>query len=94
MMVVIQPETPGQKPLPCTLHELRKIEAHVLKGEMIRLLCGSVKEIKLNLPAASIAHFACHGQQNIQNPLESALLLQDGHAAICAKWIFGIPQCM
>lgn len=78
MMVVIQPETPGQKSLPCTLEELRKIEAYVSDQELVKLVPGFVKDVMSNLPATSIAHFACHGQQNPQNPLESALLLQDG----------------
>jgi CHAT domain-containing protein len=78
MMVVIQPDTPGQKSLPCTLDELRKIEAHVPNNHMIKLVRGSVNEVISHLPTASIIHFACHGQQNRRNPLECALLLQDG----------------
>jgi CHAT domain-containing protein len=78
MMVVIQPDTPGQKHLPCTLDELRKIEAHVPDNHLIKLIRGSVKEAISHLPAVSITHFACHGRQNAHNPLESALLLHDG----------------
>ena len=37
-----------------------------------------MKDVISHLPEATIAHFACHGEQNIQHPLESALLLQDG----------------
>ncbi|KIM74613.1 hypothetical protein PILCRDRAFT_14277 [Piloderma croceum F 1598] len=78
MMVVIQPDTPGQKSLPYTLDELRKIEAHVPNNHMIKLVHGSVNEVISHLPTASVIHFACHGQQNRRNPLECALLLQDG----------------
>ena len=46
--------------------------------DLVKLARGSVKEVISHLPEVSIAHFACHGEQNIQNPLESALLLQDG----------------
>ncbi|KAF8501977.1 CHAT domain-containing protein [Gautieria morchelliformis] len=56
MMVVIEPRTPGQKPLPCTVDEMRRIGARV--------------------PANT--HFACHGQQHPESPLNSALMLQDG----------------
>ena len=78
MMVVIQPEAPDQQPLPWTHKELRQIEAHVPdKESLIKLLHGSVKEVISHLPTASIAHFACHGQQNWRNPLESALSLYD-----------------
>jgi CHAT domain-containing protein len=46
------------------------------------LVRGSVEEVVSYLPKASIAHFACHGQQNTQNPFDSALLLQDGQLKI------------
>ena len=82
MMAVIQPHTPGQKSLPCTLDELHKIENHVPSEDLVRLMHRSVKEVVSHLPSASIVHFACHGQQNTQNPLESALLLQDGPLSI------------
>jgi CHAT domain-containing protein len=82
MMAVIQPDTPGQGPLPCTLDELRKIEAHVPNNNLVKLLRGSVQEVVLNLPLVSVAHFACHGQQNSENPLESALILHDGELKV------------
>ncbi|KIM81205.1 hypothetical protein PILCRDRAFT_821657 [Piloderma croceum F 1598] len=78
MMVIIESQTPGQKPLPSTLDELRKIEAHVPEENLVKLVSGTVNDIVSNLPATSIVHFACHGQQNPHNPLESALLLRDG----------------
>jgi CHAT domain-containing protein len=82
MMVIIQSHTPGQKSLPCTIDELRKIETHVPAKSLVRLVPGFVKDVIAHLPEASIAHFACHGQQNPQNPLESALLLQDGQLQV------------
>jgi CHAT domain-containing protein len=82
MMVVIQPDTPGQTSLPYTIEELRKIETHVPNKDLVKLVRGSVEDVISLLPATSIAHFACHGQQNIQNPLESALVLQDGQLKV------------
>jgi CHAT domain-containing protein len=78
MLAVIQPDTPGQRPLPCTINEMRKIEAHVPSTDLVRLVHGSVEEVISHLPDVTIAHFACHGQQNTQNPFDSALLLQNG----------------
>jgi hypothetical protein len=43
MMVVIQSSTPGEKPLPCTLDELQKIEAHVPVENLVKLVPGSVE---------------------------------------------------
>lgn len=95
MMVVIQPDTPNQKPLPATTAELANIEAHVSNEALNRLLPNKclvrlgipdvpalVEEVISQLPTASIAHFACHGQQNVHNPLDSALILQDGQLKV------------
>lgn len=75
MVVVVQPE------LPYTVDELERIEARapVTKGqtEFVKLISGTVEEVISHLPTVSIAHFACHGTQDSQKPLESALLLRD-----------------
>ena len=81
-MVVIQPDTSGYRSLPGTLNELRKIEAVVPDHDLVRLVRGSVNDVISHLPTTSIAHFACHGEQNQQNPLESALILQDGQLKV------------
>ena len=92
MMVVIQPDTPGQKALPFTREELRKIEDHVGNDDyLIKIVHGSVKEVLSHLPAASIAHFACHGQQS---PLESALLLQDGPLKVSHIMQLSMPNAL
>jgi CHAT domain-containing protein len=79
MTVIVQPQTPRQKPLPCTLDELQKIEVRVInKGLVVRLMPGYTQEVISHLPLMSIAHFACHAQQNAQSPLDSTLVLQDG----------------
>jgi CHAT domain len=92
MMVVIQSSTPGEKPLPCTLDELQKIEAHVPVENLVKLVPGFVKDVLSNLQTASIAHFACHGQQYPRKPLESALLLQDGPLKVSQIMERSIPN--
>ena len=72
-MVVTQPG-----PLLYTQTELQKIEAHVPIKNLIRLVSRTVTEVISHLPNTVIAHFACHGRQHLQNPLESASILQDG----------------
>ncbi|KAF8469924.1 CHAT domain-containing protein [Gautieria morchelliformis] len=78
MMVVIEPNTPGQSGLPYTVDELQRIERHVPEKDLIKFQSANVEEVLSHLPNTSIAHFACHGQQHPENPLESALLLYDG----------------
>ena len=87
MLVVIQPEAPrylshASPSLPSTRDELRKVEQHVSSEYLVKLgvpeAAASVDNVVLHLSDASIAHFACHGIQDITNPLESALILDDG----------------
>ncbi|CCM00511.1 uncharacterized protein FIBRA_02545 [Fibroporia radiculosa] len=82
MLVAIQPTTPGQQSLKFTTEELRMIEKHIPAKCLITY--GStpgkptlVQNILRDMPAVSIAHFACHGVQDARNPLNSALLLDD-----------------
>ena len=77
MLVTIQPAA-----LPCTLDELRKVEKHVSGDYLVRLgvpeAAASVDNVALHLSDTCIAHFACHGIQDRTNPLDSALMLDDG----------------
>jgi CHAT domain-containing protein len=89
ILVVIQcdkPQVPGYTALEYTTHELKKIEDHVPTDWLIRLgipgAPASVEEVLSHLPTASIAHFACHGEQNALSPLDSALILQDGRLKV------------
>jgi CHAT domain-containing protein len=43
---------------------------------------ASVEEVISHLPAVSVAHFACYGQQDMRNPLKSALILDDGRLKV------------
>ncbi|KAF8512788.1 CHAT domain-containing protein [Gautieria morchelliformis] len=75
--VVVEPITPGQVALPCTVDELSRIEARVPAGKLVKLESVTVKEVVSHLPTTSIAHFACHGEQHPERPLDSALMLHD-----------------
>jgi CHAT domain-containing protein len=80
MMVVIQ------QGLPCANQELQNIAGHVPNECLVKLgvsgAPATVDKVVSHLSAASIAHFACHGQQNKENPLESSLILEDGRLKI------------
>ncbi|KAJ6487303.1 CHAT domain-containing protein, partial [Mycena vulgaris] len=62
--------------LPSTKHELRKIEEQIPDEWLTKL--GSTASLSAVLPhlqTSSIIHFACHGVQDTQNPLQSSLLI-------------------
>jgi CHAT domain-containing protein len=77
MVAVIQPQA-----LPYAHQELRNIAARVPNDCLVKLgipeAPATVNEVISHLSAASIAHFACHGEQNKRNPLDSSLVLEDG----------------
>jgi CHAT domain-containing protein len=84
MLTVIQPEIPGKPKLslPFTTKELQKIEQQVPEQYLIKLGTPkkptSIEKVLFHLSSTSIAHFACHGEQKLNSPLDSALLLSDG----------------
>jgi CHAT domain-containing protein len=81
MMVVIQP-----KILPCTVQEMKNIEARVPNEFLTKLgipsVPATIDKVISELSQMSIAHFACHGHQDTQNPLNSALILEDGELKV------------
>jgi hypothetical protein len=82
VLIIIQPKTPGQRPLHYTVAECDCIKRVVPPASFLQLHESStfttdgsdatVENDLLRLPDASIVHFACHGVQ-AQNPLESAV---------------------
>jgi CHAT domain-containing protein len=82
MMVVTQPATPGHTPLPSTRDELLKIEGCVPSEFLVKLgdpgEPASVESVLAHLQSSSIVHLACHGIQDMNWPLDGALILEDG----------------
>lgn len=86
LLVVIQPETPGCTPLPNVCDELREIERQVPSNYLdilgLENMPSSVENVQAHLSTASFVHFACHGMQDRTNPLNSAVLLEDGQLTV------------
>lgn len=89
VMVAIQSEAPGSRPLPNASNEIHNIQTIVPKENLITLglenVPASSENVLKHLREASIAHFACHGKQEMDNPLESFLLLHDGEMLKISK---------
>ena len=75
--------------LPCVAEEVRQIRQAIPSQVPVDLLgdvqCAEIKPysaptasaVLKKLPEVTIMHFACHGHQNSDNPLESGFVMQD-----------------
>jgi CHAT domain-containing protein len=80
VLVVVQPEADGQSRIYGTEKELEfiKNQAGSLVDVRVTSLVKSdatVKSVQEGMKAASSVHFACHGVQHAEKPIESALLV-------------------
>lgn len=76
--VVVEPNAPGCNPLPSTRHEVAKITNRVPAKWLEPLVNTTGSTVMQHLQDSSIMHFACHGIQDPNNPLDSGLILTDG----------------
>ncbi|KAJ6529165.1 CHAT domain-containing protein [Mycena vulgaris] len=82
MTAVIEPNAPNCSPLPGTKQELAKILNRVPNQWLTSLLRTTRMEVIKSLQESSIVHFACHGLQDSENPLDSSLMLSDGRLKV------------
>jgi CHAT domain-containing protein len=85
MMAVIQPTTDNCPDLPATVKELARIKQQVPSQWLTSLgdtTPATVDVALQHLQESSVVHFACHGTQDLQNPLETGLLLTDGRLKV------------
>jgi len=82
LLAISQPATPGQSRLPGTVNEVNAIKT--LQEETGRLNVTRLDDQKATVAAVlqhiqecSWIHLACHGVQDINNPINSAFLLFD-----------------
>ncbi|KAJ7456088.1 CHAT domain-containing protein [Mycena latifolia] len=87
MTALIEPNAPDSSPLPGTEEEMKRIQQNVPKGWLTGLgnrgSNPATMEIVLrHLRESSMVHFACHGTQDLKNPLDSSLLLTSGRLKV------------
>jgi CHAT domain-containing protein len=96
LILISQPNTPGLSPILFTRTETHALK-ELMKGTAIdaQLLEDSkaTKEnVKAEMKSHSWAHFACHGVQDVQEPLESGLCLHDGRLELLGIMKEEIPN--
>ena len=82
IFAVVQPQTPNLPALPGTLKELTLLRGRAHEHNVeVKALVGdeaTPTTVKNTMGDYSIVHFACHGIQDRQSPLDSGLALKDG----------------
>lgn len=80
-LAILQPATPVQAPLPGVDKERKIITKRASEANIVfDSLYGSeatVDEVLRAIPEYSVVHFACHGVQDLRDPLKSGLILHD-----------------
>jgi CHAT domain-containing protein len=82
MAAVIEPNAPNCLPLPGTAAELATIVNRVPNQLLTSIQSPKGLEVVRILQESSIVHFACHGIQDSENPLDSGLMLADGRLKV------------
>ncbi|KAF8811441.1 hypothetical protein BYT27DRAFT_6453579 [Phlegmacium glaucopus] len=82
IVLISQPNAPGLSSIPSTRTETHGLK-ELMKGTAIDALLledakATTENVKAEMKSRSWAHFACHGVQDVQEPLKSGLCLHDG----------------
>ena len=81
VLLISQPSTPGQKPIPATETETRGLKELMVKEHLEPLLlnddAATITRVTEEMKTHSWIHFACHAVQG-KKPLKSGIHLHDG----------------
>jgi len=86
LLIVSQPNTPGQTPIPYVAVEARTISEQ-LENQGISSITlnderGTVNDVLKAMESFTSIHLACHASQNMTSPLKSSIYLHDGQLAL------------
>ncbi|KAF8815990.1 hypothetical protein BYT27DRAFT_7128364 [Phlegmacium glaucopus] len=87
LLLISQPNTPGQTRIPGTRAEVRAVLKHLTGRGDVEVRCleeaaATVNEVKRMMESHSWIHFACHGSQDTKNALQSTFYLHDGQLVL------------
>ncbi|KAF8960972.1 CHAT domain-containing protein [Flammula alnicola] len=82
LVLISQPNTPGLSTIPSARKEVHALQ-ELMKGTAVDALLleddkATREKVKAEIKSRSWVHFACHGVQDVHQPLESGLCLHDG----------------
>jgi len=85
LLLISQPSTPGQSPIPAAKLEtdiLRNLVGPPIKSLLLENDSATVIQVKEEMKTHSWVHFACHAIQDIKQPLKSGVQLHDGRLEV------------
>ncbi|KIM21907.1 hypothetical protein M408DRAFT_79820, partial [Serendipita vermifera MAFF 305830] len=79
ILTVAQPATPYAKPIPMTETEVKLIKQYTKDLDVLNLSSehATVKAVLEGMKTSNWIHLACHGEQNVKEPMKSGFLLHD-----------------
>lgn len=79
VLIISQPNTPGYCALPGTVEEAKTILKHTSAGHAHHLThdTATTETVMREMSKYNFIHFACHGIQDVKDPLDSAFALYD-----------------
>jgi CHAT domain-containing protein len=90
ILIVSQPETPNQRPIPGTEKEAAVIQSIFPQSTtLLNRDKGLISAVLEGMKTHSWVHLACHG---IQDSLDSAFLLEDGKLKLSTLMLQSIPH--
>jgi CHAT domain-containing protein len=93
ILVVSQPDTPGQSPLPCTTEEAEAISRHFPNNfTHLANRDATIDAVLDAMQENEWVHLACHGTQEPREPTASAFLLEDGRLALSQLMYTSLPR--
>ncbi|PPQ74134.1 hypothetical protein CVT26_007177 [Gymnopilus dilepis] len=96
VLLVSQPNTPGQSSIPNTKAEVVKtreeLEKRGIRTAWYNGEDATVASVSESMRFFSSVHLACHASQNITNPLESAIFLHDGALELSEIMKMDLPK--
>ncbi|MGC4750177.1 CHAT domain-containing protein [Micromonospora sp. DT201] len=83
VLAVIQPATPGSDPLPNAVRELDALR-ELTGGDLTELVGARATRAAVVAQVAEhrVAHFSCHGVQDLRNPGRNGLAVHDGFLTV------------
>lgn len=82
ILIVGQPETPGENPLPNVINEVQAIKEQVRDASILLASDGIKASVLEGIREPAWVHLACHGHYDEKQPFHSSFSMHDGRVTL------------